>query len=88
MKRTFNKRVVLAIVEMLVGIFLSIQMTKSIISMYLSGTFLPGDHVARYTLYLILFAILVLSFFVVYQNGRYLEIKVKRYIRKYRKIGR
>ena len=39
--------------------------------MYFSGTFLPGMHVARYTLYAITFAMILISGWFVFEGRRY-----------------
>ena len=43
--------------------------------MYFSGTFLPGMHVARYTLYAITFAMILISGWFVFEGRRYLISK-------------
>lgn len=46
--------------------------------MYFSGTFLPGMHVARYTLYAITFAMILISGWFVFEGRRYLISKINR----------
>ena len=46
--------------------------------MYFSGTFLPGMHVARYTLYAITFAMILISGWFVFEGRRYLISKNNR----------
>ena len=46
--------------------------------MYFSGTFLPGMHVARYTLYAITVAMLPISGWFIWEGRRYLILKLKR----------
>ena len=46
--------------------------------MYFSGTFLPGMHVARYTLYAITFAMILISGCFVFEGRRYLISKINR----------
>lgn len=46
--------------------------------MYFSGTFLPGMHVARYTLYAITFAMILISGWFIFEGRRYLISKINR----------
>ena len=46
--------------------------------MYFSGTFLPGMHVDRYTLYAITFAMILISGWFVFEGRRYLISKINR----------
>lgn len=78
MTKTTKRNIVRACAYVVLGSIVFIASVFFGMYMYFSGTFLPGMHVARYTLYAITFAMILISGWFVFEGRRYLISKINR----------
>lgn len=78
MTKKTKKNIVRACAYVVLGSIVFIASVFFGMYMYFSGTFLPGMHVARYTLYAITFAMILISGWFVFEGRRYLISKLNR----------
>lgn len=78
MTKKTKKNIVRACAYVVLGSIVFIASVFFGMYMYFSGTFLPGMHVARYTLYAITFAMILISGWFVFEGRRYLISKINR----------
>lgn len=79
MNKKTKKRILQAILYVILGCVTIMSASVFIVFMYFSGTFLPGMHIARYTLYAVLFAIILIAgWFVCEGYGYFCHVAKKR----------
>lgn len=77
-KRDRNRRKTLqALCYVIISPVIMVVSAIFIVYMYFSGTFLPGMHIERYTLYAIFFILIILSL-LAYNNGREYINRIRR----------
>ena len=69
MNRRNRRKTLQALCYVLISPIIMVALVGFMVFMYFSGTFLPGMHVARYSLYAISCVLIILSF-LAYNNGR------------------
>lgn len=78
MNKKMKKRILKAVLYVLLGVITIIFSSGFIIFMYFSGSFLPGMHIARYTLYTMLFVIIFIAGWFVSEGYQYLSYLANR----------
>ena len=69
MNKRKRRKTLLALCYVLISPVIMVALGGFMVYMYFSGTFLPGMHVARYSLYAISCVLIIISLFA-YNNGR------------------